>query len=158
MEVFGHLLPFRAAFSTFSSLESTSPQGTNISKGEAEGETSDLQRGPVRAEAAEGRRGDSKERKGEKEGKDRDRKVSLGWKVLHTFGLPRWKSSPMAAGMPVPAWAGNPVGFARGIPARNAEELPSLSLGIWSLPLHQRKKMMGKNKRKGDLFRWFQCQ
>lgn len=92
LEVFGHPLPFRAAFSTFSSLESTNPQGTDISKGEAEGETSGPQRSPVRAEAAEGRQGDSKERKGEKEGKDRERKVSLGWKVLHTFGLPRWKS------------------------------------------------------------------
>lgn len=89
LEVFGHLLPFRAAFSTFSSLESTNPQGTDISKGETEGETSGLQQSPVRAEAAEGRRDDSKERKGEKEGKDRERKVSLGWKVLHTFGLPR---------------------------------------------------------------------
>lgn len=46
---------------------------------------------PGRAEAAEGRRGDSKERKGEKEGKDRERKVNLGRKVLHTFGLPGWR-------------------------------------------------------------------
>lgn len=91
-KVFGHLLPFRAGFSTFSSLESINPQGTDISKEEAEGETSDLQQSPVRAEAAEGRWGNSTERKEEKEGKDRERKVSLGWKVLHTFGLHRRKS------------------------------------------------------------------
>lgn len=44
-----------------------------------------------------------------------------------------------------------------GDPSRSAEELPSLSLGIWSLPLHQHKKMMGKNKRKGALLRQLQC-
>lgn len=43
---------------------------------------------PSRAEVAEGRRGDSKERKGEKEGKDRERKVNIERKGLHTFGLP----------------------------------------------------------------------
>lgn len=161
LEVFGHLLPFRAAFSTFSSLESTNPQGTGISKGAAEGETSGLQRSPVRAEAAEGRQGDSKERKGEKEGKDK-RKKGQSWVEgpAHVWG-PQVEEQATAPWQPESQslyGLGTQWGLPGGIPVRNAEELPSLLPGIWSLPLHRHKKMMGENKHKGALLRQLQCQ
>lgn len=137
------------------------PQGTGICKGAAEGETSGLQRSPVRAEAAEGRRGDSKERKGEKEGKDK-RKKGQSWVEgpAHVWGpqveeqatAPRQPESQSLRGL------GSQWGLPGGIPVRSAEELPSLSLGIRSLPLHRHKKMTGKNKHKGALLRQLQCQ
>lgn len=56
------------------------------------------ERPQVSSEALSGqrqRRGEGvtarRERRRKKE-KTRERKVSLGWKVLHTFGVPRWKS------------------------------------------------------------------
>lgn len=83
----------------------------------------------------------------------------MGGTSCTCLGSPgRAGDKPTAARLPVPPWSGNPVGFARGIPVRSAEGLPSLSLGIWSLPLHQHKKMMGKNKHKEALLRWLQCQ
>lgn len=83
----------------------------------------------------------------------------MGGRSCTCLGCPggRADDSPMAR-IPVPPWAGNPVGSATGIPVRSEEGLPSLSLGIWFLPLHQHKKMMGKNKHKGALLRWLQCQ
>lgn len=42
-----------------------------------------------RADGVEGRWGDSKERKGEKEEKERERKVDVEWESLHKPGLPR---------------------------------------------------------------------
>lgn len=89
LEVFGHPLPFGAAFGTFSSLASTNPRGSDISKGGGRRRDPMFPANPPgRAEVAEGRRGDSEERKGEKEGKDRERKVNIERKGLHTFGLP----------------------------------------------------------------------
>lgn len=41
-----------------------------------------------RVGGVEGRWGDSKERKGEKEGKERERKVDVEWESLHKPGLP----------------------------------------------------------------------
>lgn len=98
---------------------------------------------------AEGRWGDSKERKGEKEGKDRERKVSLGQKVLHMFGFPGWREQATVLwqlSIPMPPWAGHPAGFAVGSWSRDMEELPPFSQRIWSLPLHQHKKMMEGKK------------
>lgn len=89
-EVFGHLLLSGAAFSTFASLESTNLRGSNIPKGAAEGDHGAPTEPPSRMEVMEGRGGDSEERKVEKEGKDRERKVSVGREVLHTCGLPGW--------------------------------------------------------------------
>lgn len=124
------------------------------------------ERPQVPSEAPSGqrqRRGDRvtarRERGRKKEKTEKERSV-LGGRSCTRLGSPGERAGdiPMAPRIPVPAWAGNPVGFARGIPVRSAEELPPPSLGIWSLPLHQHKKMMVKNKRKGALLRRLQCQ
>lgn len=98
---------------------------------------------PGRMEVVEGRRGDSEEGKGEKEGKDRERKVDLGREVLHTCGLPGWTAPCSRASQSrggVATWRGLPQGSQLG----DIKELPPLSPWIWSLPRHQHKMMRRK--------------
>lgn len=83
-----------------------------------------------------------RERGRKKEKTEKERSV-LGGRSCTRLGSPggRAGDSPMAASIPV----------------RSAEELPSLSPGICSLPLHQHEKVMGKNKHKGAFLRQLQC-
>lgn len=65
------------------------------------------------------RRGDrvtARRERGRKKEKTRERKVSLGWKVLHTFGVPRWKSrqQPHGSQNPSPSMGWEPSGVCQG--------------------------------------------
>lgn len=87
-----------------------------------------------RVGGVEGRWGDSKERKGEKEGKERERKVDVEWESLHKPGLP---GAGEQRTVPVRSLHGLVPSSSHKKPSPCAHTLPGPFLRLLRVSLHQ---------------------